>query len=275
MATCVWAGTTNGNFGTSGNYLGAAAPANGDTVFVQGSVSIDAGLTTGLTAVNLVIDPTYTGTIGTSTSYLSIGCASFNFAGRNTSYIDLGSSAITAIVTDTIGATTNTAGLYLKGSALTALAVSGGSVALAGLDGETSTVTTARVSGSNSQLILGTGVTATTVSCSDANLYINAEAATIATVTINSGTCTLRGSVVITTVTQNGGTFYPSSSAATPIVTHNINGGTANYLVYPKARTVTNLKLNPGGILVHDPAILTITNKTNPDYPIRVTATTP
>ena len=54
-----------------------------------------------------------------------------------------------------------------------------------------------------------------------------------------------------------------------------INGGTANYLVYPKARTVTNLKLNPGGILVHDPAILTITNKTNPDYPIRVTATTP
>lgn len=269
MSTCIWTGSVSSTFATDGNWLGGSAPVNSDTVYIQGTVSIT-GASTGLTGLVFVVDPTYTGTIGSSTTYLSFTAASFNFAGLNTSYIDLGSSAISAIVTNTIGATANTAGLYLKGSALTSLSVSGGYVALAGLDAETSSVTTARVTNSGSQLILGSGVTLTTASVSDGTLYVNCAATTV---TVNSGTAYTSGTGAITTITQNGGTCYPRSSGT--ITTHNINAGTANYLVSPVARTVTNLKLNPGGTLIHDPAILTITNKTNPDYPIRVTASNP
>lgn len=269
MATCVWAGTVSSTFATAGNWLGGSAPVNNDTVYIQGTVSIT-GAATGLTGLIFTVDPTYTGTIGSSTTYLGFTATSFTYAGTNTSYIDLGTSAITATVTNTIGGTDYVAGLYLKGSALTALIVSGGNVALAGLDGETSTVTTARVSGSNSVLTLNTGVTLTTASVSDGKLFVRCAATTV---NVNSGICYTTGSGAITTINQYGGTLYPWSSGT--VTTLAINGGTANFLGVPLARTVTNLKLNPGGILVHDPAILTITTKTNPDYPIRVTATTP
>jgi hypothetical protein len=269
MATKVWTGTVSGNFGTAGNWAGGVAPANSDTLYIAGTVAITAGLSTGLTGINLIVDPTYTGTIGTSAGYLVIGCASFTFAGVGVSYIDLDSSNIAAIVTATATpGSTGTYGLYLKGSNLASLSVSGGYVALAGLDGETSTVATARVSGQGANVLLNTGVTLTTASVSSGNLIVGCAATTV---TVNSGTCTTQGSGAITTIALVGGTLYPYSSGT--VTTLTITGGTASFIGYPVARTVTNLKLNPGGTLVHDPAVLTITNKTNPDYPIRVSAT--
>ena len=56
------------------------------------------------------------------------------------------------------------------------------------------------------------------------------------------------------------------------VTTLNILGGSANFMGSAIPRTVTNLKLDAGGSLRYDPAILTITTKVNPDSPVFLSA---
>ena len=71
MATMIWTGAVNGNFGTAGNYIDAstltapgAGPANGDTIiYDRGAVDVDAGLVTSRTALTLIGTPGYKGRI--------------------------------------------------------------------------------------------------------------------------------------------------------------------------------------------------------------------
>lgn len=270
MATNIWQGTTNGTWSTTTNWSLGSIPANGDTVYLAGNVAITGGLSTGLTGINLIVDPGYTGTIASSAAYLSLACASFNFAGTGNAFIDLGSSAITASVTQTGTGTATSAALYLKGSALSVLAVSGTcSVALAGLDGETSTVTTARVAGAQAKLLLGAGVTLTTAQVSAGALTVNCAATTL---NIYSGACTTNGTGAITTVSIFQGTAQLNSTGT--ITTLNANAGTVDFTKFPVARTVSAIKLGTGGVnLSYDPAILTVTAWTAPASPIRLTAT--
>src|SRR5690348_16868389 len=115
MATKIWTGTASSVFTTAGNWAGGVAPANSDTLYIAGSVSIT-GAATGLTGINLIVDPSYSGTIGSASTYLQMVCASFNFAGTGTSYIDLSTSNIAGQVTQTAtgnsSAITPTSGLY-------------------------------------------------------------------------------------------------------------------------------------------------------------------
>ncbi len=270
MATKIWTGVVSGDFSVTGNFTGGS-PSNNDTVYISGSVSISSGLSTGLTGINLIVDPGYTGSIGLIGTYFSMACATFTYSGGGLSYIDLGSSNIAAVVIATAAASSpSTSGLYLKGSNLLSLLVSGGYVALAGQDSETSTVATARVSGSTANLVLGSGVTLTTASLSSGNLVVNCAATTI---NVNSGILTTGGSGAITTVNQYAGTSYPYSTGT--ITTHNVLGGTASYIGFPVARTVTTLKLNPGGIAIYDSAIVTVTNKITYDSPVKLVASAP
>ncbi len=271
MSTCIWTGTSSSVFATAGNWLGGSAPVNSDTVYIAGSVSIT-GAATGLSGIVLIVDPTYTGSIGSSSTYLGFStCASFNHAGTGTNYIDLGTSNITANVTATGPGNSllNTSGLYLKGSNLATLNVSGGYVGLAtGVDAETSTAATVRVTGSSTYVVLSSGVTLTTASVTSGSLDMSCAATTV---TVNSGMVTTRGSGAITTMTQYAGTLFPYSSGT--ITTLNLNGGVASFIGNPVARTATTIKYNPGATLVYDPALLTITNKITPDFPCRVSVT--
>lgn len=69
MATRIWSGATNGNFGTATNYVGGVAPVNNDTViFDRGNVDVDAGLTSGLTGITMIGTRGYGGRIGPATA---------------------------------------------------------------------------------------------------------------------------------------------------------------------------------------------------------------
>lgn len=71
MATLIWTGAVNGNFGTAGNYIDASTltapgsgPANSDTiVYDRGAVDVDAGLTTSRTGLTLIGTDGYKGRI--------------------------------------------------------------------------------------------------------------------------------------------------------------------------------------------------------------------
>jgi len=98
MPTLYWRGTVDGDFGDVNNYVDstgatpAAAPVNNDTIiYNQGSVDVDAGLTTGLTGLALIGTTGYTGRIGPSSplvaTYTSVqwkGSGSLNLSGNIT-----------------------------------------------------------------------------------------------------------------------------------------------------------------------------------------------
>lgn len=79
MATQIWTGATDGNFTTATNYLSGVAPVNSDTViFDRGTRDVNAGLTAGLTGINLVGTQGYKGRVG-PTAALQIACATIRW----------------------------------------------------------------------------------------------------------------------------------------------------------------------------------------------------
>ena len=67
MATYTWVGTTSGDFSVNTNFSPNGNPADGDTVIIDGAVSINAGLDqSSINLAALYIRETYTGQIGLS-----------------------------------------------------------------------------------------------------------------------------------------------------------------------------------------------------------------
>ena len=180
--------------------------------------------------------------------------------------IDLGSTASTIIIsnTGTNSPTTMPAVRILANSSSTTLHVNKGNVGIALVDGETATL--GSVSGSytsnrssDSKLYIGAGVTLTT-----ANFYAGQTEMACGATTVNifEATLTTIGEGLLETVNQNDGTFYSNSSGT--ITTLNNRGGITDFLRASVARIVTTLKLDPGGSVIYDPAVLTLTNKIQP-----------
>lgn len=81
MATQIWTGATNGNFGTATNWLSGTAPVNNDTVvFDRGNVDVNAGLTTGLTGLTVIGTDGYTGRIAPGANSLNAAFTSIRWA---------------------------------------------------------------------------------------------------------------------------------------------------------------------------------------------------
>jgi hypothetical protein len=267
-ATKTWLTTADGNWGTTGNWSGGT-PVAGDVVYVPpGTPAITAGLNQSAVALGAVyLQAGYTGAVGTPTAYLQLNCTSLVFAGSGQAYVDVGGSTITAVVTASAIGTATSPGLFLKGSALTALAVNGGNVGLAGQPGETSTVTTVRVSGAGTKVTLGAGVSLTTAMISNGALLLNCAGTTIE---VFGGTLTTAGSGAITTINVRGGTCLPQSSGT--VTNLNCLGGATDTTKFGVPRTVSNLKQNPGASFSWDPNVLTITTRVAPDFPTTLSA---
>lgn len=266
MATNVWLGTTSGDYSVTTNWSLGAVPTTGDDVIIQGSVSITAGLNQSAVAIDeFTVDPSYSGLIGTIDAYLRIDPDSFQFAGTGKAFIDVGAAAISPTIRNTATPSTGQMGLYLKGSALATLTVNKGTVGVAVLAGETSSVTTTNClfttnQNSDSSVTLGTGVTATTVNQSGGTTDIRCAATTI---NVSGGTMTTSGSGAVTTMNVTGGTVYSNSTGT--ITTLNANGGTVDFTRSLTARTVTTTNFAGGDTtLKADDAILTQTNKPDP-----------
>jgi hypothetical protein len=274
MATRTWSGSVSGDYSVAGNWLEGSVPVNTDDVRIPyGSAAITAGLNqSAVTLASFIVEPGAPA-IGTATTNLQIGVSTtFRFAGDGTAYIDIGSSGILVQVDATGTPATGARGLYIKGSAISVLAVNGGHVGLAWRSGETSSATTIRCANSGSSLWSGSGVTNTTYHAIDGNHIMHHGCTTL---NHYNGTVITRGSGNITTVNCYGdaGTFYPQSSGT--ITTLNIYAGTVDTLMCGVARGITTVKLDPGGTLRTDPAYMTISNWSNPTSSIEYVTTRP
>lgn len=245
-------------------------PVDGDSVIVPaGSGDIDEGLDfSAVDLVDWIVEEGYDGDVGSATGYLHVslsGRLSWHATG-GTAYIDVGASAISPEILSTgTGQATGGRGLYLLGSALVTLDVHGGSVALAALPGETSTVTTIRVTGQQASAWAGPGVTLTTwyqQGGTDCRLRCAAT-----TIRVWDGLLTTDDVGAYTTVQIYGGTFRGNSTGTITSLT--LDQGIADFRGSGLSRTISTLTLNGGTVLV-DRTIVTITTFSLPNGPISV-----
>ena len=99
------------------------------------------------------------------------------------------------------------------------------------------------------------------------------RSALTAALTVDAGTLKTEGSGAIPTYTQNGGTATLNSTGTmggTGGIT--VNGGLADWTKSSEDRTLTNLKVNPGGSIKLDPSVHTTITWADPDNPVTLTA---
>lgn len=252
------------DWNTAANWVEGVVPVATNHVLITGSNKIIYGLRQGSVAINgFTVVPTYTGIIGGPGKPLVIDPDIFNFAGTGISYIDIGSAAIAVSVTATATPSSGAAGLYLLGSGITTLSVTGGTVAVATASGETATITTAQCSGAG-VVYLGSGLTLTTFHLVSGTGYLSCAATTV---NADSGTLYTLGTGAITTLNNGsalgGSTSYLSSTGT--ITTLNAKGGTIDFSKSDIARTVTTLNHYNGCSVKRNPSYITVTTYTQSD----------
>jgi hypothetical protein len=278
MANKIWSGYDSGNegdLGTAANWIPTGVPEAGDNVlFPRGSNNITDGFSDLNTStlsggLGVVVFDEYDGDAGNSTNYVQFTCSRLEYNASGISYIDIEASAIGPRIRNTGAGAAGTYGLYLLGSAITTLDVQGGSVGVATRNTETSTIGTVRIVGGNAFVRLGSGVTLTTHYQTGGASEVHCA---LTTMTGYGGTITTREVGAITTVNNRGATIIPNSTGT--IGTLNADDGITNFLTSGAARTVTTLKQN-GGTVQYDPAVLTVTNRSAPDFPIILSGSNP
>lgn len=250
------------DWSTDLNWSGGAVPVSGDDVVIQsGAYPIYYGLNqASVTLGTLKVLPGYTGTIGVNDYYLRVGTGAFEF--NNTAAqasIDLRASNIDAVVKATKVPSDNTRGLYLLGSNLASLTVNKGVVGVAAKGAETATIGTLNVGytttqNTDSKVLLGSGVTVTTVSQSGGQVEVNSN---VTTLNLSGGTY-YQNAGVWTTANVSGGTAYPN--AAGTYVTTNVYDTGSLVNTDPRAKTMTNAVLGSGATFTDNLKAITLTN---------------
>lgn len=279
MANKIWVGTVSGQEGNlthAANWSPSGVPVTTDNVrFPAGSNSITTNVT-GLSTASLsgplgtvIFEDGFSGTVASSAAYMKFTCTRFDYSGSGQAFIDLEASAISPRILKTGGTSAGQRSLYLVGSAISVLDILGGNVGLASRSYETASITTLRINGLTADVWIGSGVTLTTLHHFAGKADLRCAATTV---TAYGGTLTTSETGAITTFNVRGGIIYPNSIGT--ITTMNCDGGTTDFTKSGLARTVSTLKQNLG-ILIYDPAIITITTRSAPDYPIALSASKP
>lgn len=128
MTLKTWLGTTDSDYGTTGNWSGGTPVAN-DDVLITGSVAID-GDDQSAVELDSIIIRQMTGAIGSEAAYLQLDTADNSRVEIESSaavYLDLGTAAVDVLITGTATAVFPAAGVYLKGSAIKTITVLGSS----------------------------------------------------------------------------------------------------------------------------------------------------
>lgn len=275
MAKKVWIGGTvsnEGNYGTAANWSPSGVPTTGDDVHIglAGSANpITTGLDQHTVALGAVFIETGSPAIGSSAGYLQLKCTGITVNATGLAYIDLGAETIIASVGSTADLANGAIGLYLKGSALTAVTVDEGVVGIAAITGETSSVTTVRATGKKAALVLGEGAAVTNI-YQRAGSTISYASATATLVEVSGGTFESEGAGQITTLHVLGGKAFPNSAGT--IATLKLDGGTTDFTGSGVPRTVSALQHNAGAKLVIDPAVITVTGYTPATSPVTYSA---
>jgi phage baseplate assembly protein gpV len=277
--TVIWTGATDGNWAVAANWSTGEVPRDGNNVYLENSaVSITSGLAqSAKTLASLNISQSYTGQTGDDVNYLAIGATAVKIGYYNGPGIPAGSGRIkldvgtaqTAITIYNSGQPVNTnkpAIMLLGTHAANTLEVRKGKVGIAFGTGEAATFATINSSystqpASDVGLTIGAGTTLTTLNQTGGENTLLCAATTITT---KAGTLWIDGSGAITTLTIEGGTV---TSNTTGTITAAVikTAGTLDLTKSSAARTITTTKLDAGGTLKYDPAVMTLTNKVNSD----------
>jgi hypothetical protein len=266
MADKIFTGAVSGSWNVTGNWLSGVLPVAADNIFFVADYTVD--LTAGLdqTAViygKLIVESGYTGQIGTKAAYLQIPCTDIDFKGSGESYIDVSTSAIDIRVDGTAAAGTGKSGLYLKGSAIDEINIISGNVGVASRAGETATVTTVTVNGG--RVLVGDGCTLTNATVYSGGLVSQAS---ITTLKNYNGSVTTEEAAAVTTLSLFNGSVAHNGTGT--ITTATVEGGTLDLFRSGLARTITTLNLKPGGGVVYDPDLVTITTLNITGGPISI-----
>jgi hypothetical protein len=287
-ATKIWTGTDDTNWAGPNNWSPVGVPGNSDNVYFQNS-SIDVALGLDQNAVTLAslnIEQTYTGEIGTTTTYLRIKATAveigYNYGpvpsqtGSPRIKLDLSNAQSYVTIHNSSASPTETTmpPIRLKFvHASTVIEVRKGKVGIAYETGETSTLATVVASYVSSKMtdadvFIGAGTTLTTLTQTGGDVILLCAATTV---NAGGGTLLVSGTGAITTLNATGGTITSNSTGT--ITTCNISGGIVDFTKSTSARTVTTMKLDAGGQLKFDPDTITITNKITSNDPATYTAT--
>jgi hypothetical protein len=288
-ATGVTASEGPNDWSTPANWSGAAVPVNADdVVFRDASSPALWGLAqSAVTLASLVIEQTYTGTIGLNKRAVVTGAAGASATGKaeyREDYLDIGwdecrigeilgpgspagatrlkldnakagASTTTIFNTSASSADPNQAVVRLLAAHASAdilVRNAGGGVGIGTDDaGETSTVGDVSVSDQTaaSRVFIGEGVTLDTFTQDGGDNVLRA-AAGVTGITVNGGQLAIEGSDYdVGTLTVNGGTVYPNSvpTGGAAIATVTIDGGTVDGRRSRAARTWTTVNMKAPG----------------------------
>lgn len=271
------------------NWSTGSLPANADDVVFDQPVDALYGLTAlaAITPNSVTFAPTYgSHQVGLPVSnpggYYEYRALYLQFAGVtktiaincNTPHMRIDTQATAAVVNVlNSGNTPSEAGaesVRIKGTALTTVQITKGSLGIARLQGEVSTVTTLDIGyqanqAGDAKVFMGPAVTITTITKSGGQLTMYAGIATITLVSQLAGTITIYDSLgslanpVITTLTVDGGSAYYNGTGT--ITTLNVgNAGIVSFQQDLRARTITNTNLYKGATLTDPTATVTWTN---------------
>jgi hypothetical protein len=275
------ANSGSNNWDTASNWTAATAPADTEDVYIENSsVGIYYGLSnanTELTSLN--IGANYTGHIGLPVfntagyreyrdTFLRVDSTTVNIGygegqGSQRLKLDLGTSdAFTVNVLRTANPIEDgVPSLLLKGGlAGCTLNVRQGSVGVAFFPGETAVIPTIRIGSqenpaSDVDLILGTGCTLTTITQSGGTLTVNSN---VTTLTVYSGEVNVLAGAITTLTLETGRAYITSTGTITTLTIG--TGATADFSRDPRARTITNCSIAPGGTLLDPYKSITFTN---------------
>jgi hypothetical protein len=181
-------------------------------------------------------------------------------SGNQAWYIDIGSAAITPEIRNCPSPGNGLYGMHLTGSAMTGIVHDAGYLAVASLTGDTSTAATIVVRGGQARLLMGAGLTWTTlrafagiITARSNGTTINATGGQIETqLAMTVGALNIQGATVID---KSTGTF----------TTVNLDAGVYDTMQLPAAKTVSTLKFN-SGTFKENTDLLTVTTRSEPDY---------
>ena len=240
-------------------------PVAGDSVTIAGSaVRAMAGADFSGVAINAFhIEPGFRSFgIGDRDTPLRIDPDSFVSEGSGNTpwYIDIGSATITPTIRNCPTPSNGLAGLYLTGSAMGGVVHDAGSLAIAGLIGDTSTCTEMIVRGGQARLLVGAGVTWTTLRAYSGQIVLRSNGTTVHAL---GGQIETQLAMTLTTLNIEGATVVDKSSGTFAAV--NLDAGTYDTMQLPAAKTVSTLQHNAGQFR-ENVDLLAITTRDESDY---------
>lgn len=290
MATKIWVGTDSGNegdWGVAANWSPSGVPIANDDVFLENSSqSVDDTLDQSAVELDsLNIAQSFTGSLGLDDTPFQIDSPVVNIGYNNGPGSPSGSPLInlvldavaSVIIVSNTGNSSDTSKSPLRlltNAAGTTLEIRKGKVDLANDTGQVASIGAIVLNWLTNKLrdvslFIGDDVTlASTIDQRAGDLLLRSACPTL---TIEAGTARTRGSGAITALNVKGGIATLDSTGT--ITTLTIDGGTVDFTKSSVARIVTNLKLNPGGTLKHNPGDTTFANWTEPDNSVTLKAT--